>query len=92
MIAGFEKNVYENFLKTTISTDPVLARFSAALQEENTESLRLLLDEYSLTCREQIRAELISRLPLASTEGKGKDRTYEFQAVREEQFTRNEFA
>lgn len=71
VIAGFEKNVYENFLKTTISTDPVLSRFSAALQEENTESLRLLLDEYALVCREQIRSELISRLPLASTEGKG---------------------
>lgn len=71
VIAGFEKNVYGNFLKTTLSLDPVLARFSAALQEENTESLRLTYDEYAAVCREQIRSELISRLPLPSTEGKG---------------------
>lgn len=70
VIAGFEKNIYGNFLKTTLSLDPVLARFSAALQEENTETLRLTFDDYAAVCREQIRSELISRLPLPATEGK----------------------
>lgn len=70
VIASFEKNVYGNFLQTTIPLDPALARFSQALQEENTEALRYALDEYSSLCRLALRNELISRLPTASTEGK----------------------
>ncbi len=70
VIASFEKNVYKNFLQTAIPLDPVLARFSQALQEENTEALRYALDEYAALCRKQLRYELITRLPTASTEGK----------------------
>ena len=69
IIDSFEKNIYKNFLQTNIPLDPVLARFSAAVCEEKTESLRLMLDEFAQLTRESIRAKLISRLPTASTEG-----------------------
>ncbi len=69
IVDSFEKNIYKNFLQTNIPLDPVLSRFSAALQEEETESLRLALDEFAKLSRESIRAKLISRLPTPSTEG-----------------------
>ncbi len=69
IIDGFEKNVYKNFLQTNIPLDPVLARFSAAVAEEKSESLRMTMEEFSRMTREAIRARLISRLPTASTEG-----------------------
>ena len=47
----------------------MLSRFSAALQEEETESLRLTMDEFAKLSREEIRSKLISRLPTPSTEG-----------------------
>ncbi len=79
VIAGFEKNVYRNFLQTTIPLDPALSRFSAAVQEEDSENLRLLLDEYALLCRERIRETLISRLPTPDTEGKCSIELMNFQ-------------
>ena len=79
VIAGFEKNVYRNFLQTTIPLDPALSRFSAAVQDEEAENLRLLLDEYAALCREQIRDVLISRLPTATTEGKCSIELMNFQ-------------
>ncbi|MBQ8685642.1 MAG: DUF4011 domain-containing protein [Clostridia bacterium] len=69
IIDSFEKNVYKNFLQTNIPLDPVLARFSAAVSEEKSESLRLTMEEFSRMTREAIRSKLISRLPTASTEG-----------------------
>ena len=66
---SFEKNIYNNFLQTNIPLDPVLARFSAAVCEEKAESLRIISDEFARMTRECIRANLISRLPTASTEG-----------------------
>ena len=69
IVDSFEKNIYKNFLQTNIPLDPVLSRFSATLLEEETESLRLALDEFARLSRESIRAKLISRLPTPSTEG-----------------------
>ncbi|MBQ8309114.1 MAG: DUF4011 domain-containing protein [Clostridia bacterium] len=69
IVDSFEKNVYKNFLQTNIPLDPVLARFSAAVSEEKSESLRLAMDDFARLTKEAIRAKLISRLPTASTEG-----------------------
>ena len=69
IIDSFEKNVYKNFLQTNIPLDPVLARFSAAVSEEKSESLRLTMEEFSRLTKEAIRAKLVSRLPTAETEG-----------------------
>ncbi|MBE7085820.1 MAG: DUF4011 domain-containing protein [Clostridiales bacterium] len=69
IIDSFEKNVYKNFLQTNIPLDPILARFSAAVCEEKSESLRLTMEEFSKLTKEAVRAKLISRLPTAETEG-----------------------
>ena len=69
IIDSFEKNIYKNFLQTNIPLDPTLARFSAAVLEEKTESLRMTMDDFAKLTKDAIRAELISRLPTAATEG-----------------------
>ena len=69
IIDAFEKNIYKNFLQTNIPLDPVLARFSAAVFEEKSESLRLTMEEFSRLTKEAVRAKLLSRLPTPSTEG-----------------------
>lgn len=69
IVESFEKNVYKNFLQTTLPLDPVLARFSAAVSEERAENLRMAMEEFSRMTKEYIRAKLISRLPTANTEG-----------------------
>lgn len=56
IVDSFEKNIYKNFLQTNIPLDPVLSRFSATLMEEETESLRLALDDFARLTREEIRA------------------------------------
>ena len=70
IIDSFEKNIYKNFLQTNIPLDPVLARFSAAVSEEKSESLRLTMEEFSKITKEAIRAKLISNLPTVGTEGR----------------------
>ncbi len=69
IVDSFEKNIYKNFLQTNIPLDPVLSRFSAAVCEEKTESLRASMEEFSKLTKEAIRAKLISTLPTPSTEG-----------------------
>ncbi len=69
IIDSFEKNIYKNFLQTNIPLDPALARFSAAVCEEKTESLRLAMEEFTERTKEYILGKLISRLPTTSTEG-----------------------
>lgn len=69
VIDSFEKNIYKNFLQTNIPLDATLARFSAAVCEEKSESLRLTMDEFARMTKESIRAKLISRLPSDKTEG-----------------------
>ena len=68
IVESFEKNIYKNFLQTNIPLDPVLARFSAAVSEEKAENLRMLMEEFSKLTREHIRAKLISRLPVDTTD------------------------
>lgn len=79
IVSSFEKNIYKNFLQTNVPLDPVLARFSAAVCEERTENLRMLLDEFSQMTKESIRAKLISALPTTSTEGSLSLETAYFQ-------------
>ncbi|MBE7077275.1 MAG: hypothetical protein E7377_01070 [Clostridiales bacterium] len=69
IVESFEKNIYKNFLQTNIPLDPVLSRFSAAISEEKTESLRMTMEEFSKLTKEYIRTKLISRLPTSFTEG-----------------------
>ncbi len=69
IVESFEKNVYKNFLQTTIPLDTVLSRFSAAVFEEKAESLRMTMEEFARMTKEALRAKLISRLPTAATEG-----------------------
>ena len=68
IVDSFEKNVYKNFLQTNIPLDPVLSRFSAAVCEEKSESMRLLMEEFAKLTKEHIRAKLISRLPVETTD------------------------
>ena len=79
IVDSFEKNIYKNFLQTNLPLDPVLARFSAAVCEERTENLRMLLDEFAQLTKESIRAKLISALPTTSTEGSLSLETAYFQ-------------
>ena len=84
IIESFEKNVYKNFLQTNIPLDPVLSRFSAAVFEEKTESLRMTMDEFARLTREALRAKLISRLPVPSTEG-----TLAFEAANFQRYSKS---
>ncbi len=79
IVDSFEKNIYKNFLQTNIPLDPVLARFSAAVCEEKTESLRLAMEEFNELTKEAILTKLISRLPTTSTEGSLSLETANFQ-------------
>ncbi len=79
IVDSFEKNIYKNFLQTNIPLDPVLARFSAAICEEKTESLRLAMEEFTDLTKEAILTKLISRLPTTSTEGSLSLETANFQ-------------
>ncbi len=79
IIDSFEKNIYKNFLQTNIPLDPALARFSAGVCEEKTESLRLAMEEFTSLTKEAILHRLISRLPTTSTEGSLSLETANFQ-------------
>ena len=81
IIDSFEKNIYKNFLQTNIPLDPVLSRFSAAICEEKSESLRLTMEEFARLTKESIRSKLISRLPTADTEGALSLETANFQRL-----------
>ncbi len=63
ILAGFEKNVYKNFLEINISADPYLAGMTVGTLEDTIEKFRLTWDEYSKTCRDKIRQKLIANLP-----------------------------
>ena len=63
VLAGFEKNVYQNFLAINIPADPDLARCSVGTLEETVEKFRMAWDTFSSLTREKIRADLIARLP-----------------------------
>ncbi len=63
ILAGFEKNVYKNFLEINIPADPDLSRLTVGTLEETVEKFRVTWDEFSLLTRKKIRADLIARLP-----------------------------
>ena len=69
VLAGFEKNVYRNFLEINIPADPALSRMTVGTLEETVEKFRLSWDEFARLTREHIRAALISRLPAPDGEG-----------------------
>ncbi len=69
VLAGFEKNVYRNFLEINIPADPALSRMTVGTLEETVEKFRLMWDDFARLTREHIRAQLISRLPAADGEG-----------------------
>ena len=69
VLAGFEKNVYKNFLEINIPADPALSRMTVGTLEETVEKFRLAWEEYGKLTRPVIRSELISRLPKEDDEG-----------------------
>ncbi len=69
ILSSFRKNVYRNFIQTNIPADECLAAFSANVLDETASSFSVLLEQFSSLTREKIRADLISRLPTAQTEG-----------------------
>ncbi len=69
VLAGFEKNVYKNFLEITIPQDEALSRLTVGTLEDTVEKFRLAWEEYSRISRDCLRAALISRLPKPDGEG-----------------------
>ena len=69
VLAGFEKNVYKNFLEINIPADPALSRMTAGTLEETVEKFRAAWEDFTRLTREEIRRKLISRLPAEGEEG-----------------------
>ncbi len=69
ILAGFEKNVYKNFLDINIPADPDLSRMTVGTLEETVEKFRTAWEEFSSASRTEIRNTLISRLPVKGGEG-----------------------
>ncbi len=69
VLAGFEKNVYKNFLEINIPADPDLSRTTVGTLEETIEKFRIGTEEYARLSREYIRAKLLARLPSHDEEG-----------------------
>ena len=69
ILAGFEKNVYRNFLEINIPADPYLSSMTVGTLEDTIEKFRLDWEEYSRLTRGRIRNKLISSLPRADEEG-----------------------
>ena len=69
ILAGFEKNVYKNFLEINIPADPALSRMTVGTLEETVEKFRLAWEDFGKVTREKLRAMLISRLPKEGEEG-----------------------
>lgn len=69
VLAGFEKNVYKNFLEINIPADPDLSRMTVGTLEETIEKFRICTEEFSRVSREYVRAKLLNRLPSHDEEG-----------------------
>ncbi len=69
VLAGFEKNVYKNFLEITIPQDAALSRMTVGTLEDTVEKFRLAWEEYGKITRAVLRDTLISRLPSEDEEG-----------------------
>ncbi|MDE5547641.1 MAG: DNA2/NAM7 family helicase, partial [Clostridia bacterium] len=68
-LAGFEKNVYKNFLEINIPADPDLSRMTVGTLEDTVEKFRLAWEEYGKLTKERIRDVLVSRLPMPEGDG-----------------------
>ncbi len=62
LLAGFEKNVYKNFLETTIPSDAALSRMTAGTLEDTAEKFRIAQENFNRLTRTHLREILISRL------------------------------
>lgn len=69
ILAGFEKNVYKNFLEINIPADPDLSRMTVGTLEDTIEKFRLAWEEFGKLTRTHIRNVLVSRLPDPEGEG-----------------------
>lgn len=69
ILSAFRKNVYRNFIQTNIPADECLSQFSASVLDECAQNFAYVLDEFTRLTREEIRHNLISRLPSSETEG-----------------------
>ena len=68
ILSSFKKNVYRNFVQTSIAADESLCSFSGGVLDENATALSALSEEFYALTRQKIRSNLISRLPLVQTE------------------------
>ncbi|MDE5897133.1 MAG: DUF4011 domain-containing protein, partial [Clostridia bacterium] len=69
ILAGFEKNVYKNFLEINIPADPDLSRMTVGTLEDTIEKFRLAWEEFGKLTRTHVRDLLIARLPAPDGEG-----------------------
>ncbi len=69
ILAGFEKNVYKNFLEINIPADPSLSRMTVGTLEDTIEKFRLAWEEFGKLTKDYVRETLVSRLPLPESEG-----------------------
>ncbi len=62
LLAGFEKNIYRNFLESVIPYDKDLSRFTAGSLEDTAEKFSLAYENFTRATKAVIRQTLISRL------------------------------
>ena len=69
ILSSFRKNIYRNFVQTTIAADECLCSFSAGVLDGNASEFTRLWEEFCVLTRQKIRSSLISRLPSNREEG-----------------------
>ena len=62
LYAGFEKNIYRNFLETVIPNDRALSRLTSGSLDDTAEKFRLTYERFTRLTRGEIRRTLITRL------------------------------
>ena len=62
ILSSFRKNIYRNFVQTSIAADECLCSFSAGVLDENALEFNKLSEEFYALTRKKIREGLISRL------------------------------
>ena len=69
LVSCFRKKVYQNFIETQISDDPLLSTFSASTMEDRIEKFRIIGEEFEKLSRKEIKRRLLERLISLDTEG-----------------------